>query len=289
MSAPVMVAVDGTTEGRRALEAGIELAVAYDAPLRLVHVRHENVVVAPMMPLFPEPALQEVATRVLHEALADAYRMGWRGETPETILARPPRVAALVEHGQDACLVVLGTRSSSSEHFLTGSTTNGVAAHCAVPVVCVPARSEDAAPHHQVGVGVECTVEALPVLEEAAALAARLGSPVVVMHAFRPAGQYDAAIGGRAFAGEWETRTRPVAEELVDQVRAHHPDVKMRVELVYDRPVVALHELSQVSDLLVVGRHGHQSRLGMRLGSTARTVIRTAGCPVVVIPAQPAS
>lgn len=289
MSSPVMVGVDGTAEGRRALEVGIELAVAYHAPLRLVHVRHENVVVAPMMPLFLETTLQEVATRVLHEALADAYRMGWRGETPETILARPPRVAALVEHGRDARLVVLGTRGSASEHFLSGSTTNGVAAHCAAPVVCVPGRGEDAVPRHQVGVGVVCTVEALPVLEEAAALAARLGSSVVVMHAFRPVGQYDVVIGGRAFAGEWETRTRPVAEELVDQVRTHHRDVKMRVDLVYDRPVAALHELSQVSDLLVVGRHGHESRLGVQLGGTARTMIRTSGCPVVVIPARPAS
>jgi nucleotide-binding universal stress UspA family protein len=281
---PVVVGVDGTAEGRHALQLGIELAVAYDAPLRLVHVRHENVVVSPMTPLFPELALQQIAERVLHEALGDAQRMGWRGDQPETVLARPPRVAALVDHARDGCLLVLGTRASRPEHLLTGSTTNGVAAACDVPVVCVPAEGTRAAPVHQVGVGVESTVLSLPVLAQAAVLADRLGATVLVMHAFRPSGQYDAAIGARAFAAEWESRTRPFVEDLVEQVRSAHPDVKVEIELRYERPVVALHELSRESDLLVVGRRGHEARLGPTLGSTARTLIRTGRCPVVVVP-----
>jgi nucleotide-binding universal stress UspA family protein len=284
MTAPVVVGVDGTTEGRRALEVGIDLAVAHHAPLRLVHVRHENVVVAPMMPLFPERSLQAIAVRVLHEALADACRMGWRGDQPETVLARPPRVEALVDHARDALLVVLGTRSALAAHLLTGSTTTGVAAHCAVPVVCVPAERTEDVTVHQIGVGVECTEDALPILEHAATLAESLGSTVLVLHAFRPAGIYDAAVGGRRSAGDWEVRTRPLLEDLVQQVRIHHPDLKMLHELEYERPVVALHELSRASDLLVLGRHGHRTRRAEKLGSTARTVIRSSACPVVVVP-----
>lgn len=76
MTAPVVVAVDGTDDGRRALQYGIHLAIRYDAPLRLVHVRHENVVLSPMMPLLPDPTLDEIATRVLKEAVADTRDMG---------------------------------------------------------------------------------------------------------------------------------------------------------------------------------------------------------------------
>jgi nucleotide-binding universal stress UspA family protein len=66
----VVVAVDGTADGRRALRHGIDLARSYDAPLRLVHVRHDTVVLAPTMPLFPEQALEEMAARMLPRGLA---------------------------------------------------------------------------------------------------------------------------------------------------------------------------------------------------------------------------
>ncbi|MDQ6686471.1 MAG: universal stress protein [Actinomycetota bacterium] len=285
MNAPVVVAVDGSKDGRRALHFGIALATAYDAPLRLVHVRHENVLEAPMMPMFPDPLLKEVAVQVLHHALADTQRMGWRGPTPETVLAWPPRVAALVDHTGDSRCVVLGSRSAPVQHLLTGSTTNGVAAHSSVPVVCVPSGWDESAGLHRIAVGVECSEEAQPVIEGAVALGHVLGAQVLVVHAWRPIGQYDAAIGGRAVAERWAAASQPVLENLVEPVRAASPDVKIVVELRYERPVVALHELSRAHDLLVIGRHGRHTRLSPRLGTTARTVIRTSECPVVVVPA----
>lgn len=153
MSAPVVVAVDGTADGRRALRYGIDLARTYDAPLRLVHVRHDYVVMTPMMPLFPDPSLDEIALRVLHEAQGDAQRMGWDGQDPETVLARSPRVPAIGDHSGDARCVVVGRRSSVAQHLLTGSTTNGVAAHASVPVVCVPDTWDPEVHFDQISVG----------------------------------------------------------------------------------------------------------------------------------------
>jgi nucleotide-binding universal stress UspA family protein len=288
MSAPVVVAVDGTADGRRALHYGVELATTYGAPLRLVHVRHENIrLVTPMMPLFPDPALDQMAARVLHEALADARRMGWAGDEPETVLARAPRVPALVDHSDDARCIVVGRRSSTPEHLLTGSTTNGLAAHSAVPVVCVPESWDPEVRFHQVAVGVDCTERSAPLVEAAAAMAHHLDAHVTVMHAWRPVGLYDAAISGRAYEERWEQETRPLIDTLVDPARARHPEVKIDVVLEYDRPVVALHELARVSDLLVIGRHGDEhSRFTPALGSTARTVLRTSQRPVVVVPVE---
>jgi nucleotide-binding universal stress UspA family protein len=285
MSTPVVVAVDGTRDGRRALHFGVDLAASYDAPLRLVHVREDNLVLTAGTPLFPESVLDEIGARVLHEALGDARRMGWHGDEPETVMARAPRVPAIVSHSTDALCVVLGRRSSPLQH-LVGSTTNGVAAHSSVPVVCVPASWDPEVRFHLVGVGIDCTEESAALVEEAAVWAHQVQARVVVMHAWRPFAQYDAAISARTFEARWEAETRPFVDKVVAPVRDRHPDVTIDVELRVERPVVALHELSMVSDLLVVGRHGHRARLTPRLGTTARTVIRSSECPALVMPAS---
>lgn len=284
MTGPVVVGVDGTDEGRRALRYGIGLARAFDAPLRLVHVRQENLLLAPMLPMVPDPTLLEVAQDVLDEAVRDAREMGWTGVGPEAVVANAPRVAAIVDAAHDARCIVLGTRSSRTDHLLTGSTSNGVAAHADVPVVCVPGAWDPDVRFHQVTVGFDGSPDSVPVVEAAAGPALALDSPVRVLHAWRPLEQYDAAIGGHSFAQRWEQETRGAVEEMIEPVRAKHLNVKFDVELRYERPVVALHTSSQDSDLLVIGRHGRHVRFGPRLGTTARTVIRTSACPVLVVP-----
>ena len=284
MTAPVVVAVDGTRESGRALQLGIDLATRIQASLRLVHVRHSNIVVNPMAPLFPESSLDEVAAAVLHQALDDAHRIGWHGEEPETVLALAPRVPAIVEHSRDASFVVLGTRNAAAQHLVRGSTTSGVAAHSAVPVICVPGDWDPEVRHARVAVGTTGTEESTVVVAKAAEMAAQLDAGLVVMHAWRPAGQYDAAIAGRALEARWEEQTRPMIEGVADIGRAGHLDVKIDVQLSFTRPVVALHELSRSCDLVVVGRHSHHDRLSPALGTTARTTIRTSGCPVLVVP-----
>ncbi len=277
-------AIDGTDEGRRALRYGIGLAQAYDAPLRLVHVRQENVLLAPMLPMFPDPTLLEVAQDVLDEAVRDARQMGWpagpRSGARERRPGSRPSSTRRTTHGAS----VLGTRSSRTDHLLTGSTSNGVAAHADVPVVCVPSAWDPDVRFHQVTVGFDGSPDSVPVVGAAAGPAVALDSPVRVLHAWRPLEQYDAAIGGHSFAQTWEQETRGAVEEMVEPVRAKHPNVKIDVELRYERPVVALHTSSQDSDLLVIGRHGRHVRFGPRLGTTARTVIRTSACPVLVVP-----
>ncbi len=213
-----MVAVDATADGRRALRHGIDLARSYDAPLRLVHVRHDTVVLAPTMPLFPEQALEEMAARMLHEALHDTRWMRWKGEKPETGLARPPRVPAIVDHSGETRCVVVGRRSSQAQHLFTASTTSGLAAHSTVPVMCVPESSDAEVRFDRVTVGVDCSDTSAPLVEAAAEIAHDLGAHVVVLHAWRPVGLNDAAIGGRAFEDRWEQQTRPFIDRLVDPV-----------------------------------------------------------------------
>jgi nucleotide-binding universal stress UspA family protein len=194
-------------------------------------------------------------------------------------------VPAIVDHSADARCVVLGRRSSVAQHLLTGSTTNAVAAHAGVPVISVPETWDPDVRFGQISVGVDCSETSTVLVEAAATMARDLGERVVVMHAWRPVGQYDAAISGRAYEERWEKETLPLIDTHVDPVRTRHPDVKISIELRYERPVVALHEAARTSDLLVIGRHSEHLRFTPALGSTARTVIRTSEHPVVVVPA----
>ena len=69
-------------------------------------------------------------------------------------------------------------------------------------------------------------------------------------------------------------------------MRDNAPDgaVEWTVQPRYETTTVALHEVSETADLLVLGRHGHGHRTGLGLGSTVRTMLRAGGCPVMVIP-----
>ena len=61
-------------------------------------------------------------------------------------------------------------------------------------------------------------------------------------------------------------------------------DVEWTVDTRYDRPALALHEAASRAQLLVLGQHGHDGHRFRGSGSTARTLLRTARCPVMVVP-----
>jgi nucleotide-binding universal stress UspA family protein len=54
---------------------------------------------------------------------------------------------------------------------------------------------------------------------------------------------------------------------------------------VAEQPAEAMLEAGKVAQMLIVGRHTAASRhSGVRLGSTARSVLHQAGVPVAVVP-----
>ncbi|MGV8874497.1 MAG: universal stress protein, partial [Rhodococcus sp. (in: high G+C Gram-positive bacteria)] len=71
---------------------------------------------------------------------------------------------------------------------------------------------------------------------------------------------------------------------ILESHTRRHPTVPVRAVLVKDRPVQALLDHAQGAQLLVIGSHGRGGFPGMMLGSTSRTVIARALCPVTVVP-----
>ena len=108
--APVLVGVDGSADGARALEWAIIRALAGHSSLHIVHVVRGHVRLDPSGLLVSwefEPL--ESAQRVLDEAASSA-----RGQAPQlrisTALCDGDATAALLREGRAAELIVLGQR-----------------------------------------------------------------------------------------------------------------------------------------------------------------------------------
>jgi nucleotide-binding universal stress UspA family protein len=279
----VMVGVDGSEDGVRALRYAVQEAVRLGASLRLVHVQQGIVVMAPMMPLIPDQSLHEIAAEILKRAEQQARQFGYEGPGLEAVLALGPRHRALLQHSKDASCVVTGRRSSPLQHLVGGSTTSSLAAHATVPVISVPETWQPGPPAGMVVVGVDESHYSAGVLQAGWAQAQARGARLQVVHAWRPLHEYDVAIGDRVLASDW---TRTTLSTLTDWVRDEVPEsgVEWSVRPQYENAAVALHEAAESADLLVLGRHGHGAPHGLGLGSTARTMLRTSPCPVMVVP-----
>jgi nucleotide-binding universal stress UspA family protein len=280
----VVIGVDGTEEADRAIRYGVAEAVRENRSVRLVHVVHESVPLTPMLPMFGTDTLRAVGTRILAEAEQRARDVAEVPIRVEQVLAHGPRAGAILQHAEDAALVVLGTRSSTMQRLWTGSTTTGVAARAHCPVVAVPVEWLTAVEHRRVIAGVDGSPASAQVIEAAFAEARARQAGLVVLHAWRPTGQYDAVIGERVGAETWARQTEPAVWALVAGWRADYPQVDVQVVLRYQNVAMALAEASRQADLLVIGRRGERAPFGLALGSRARTMLRVAACPVEIVP-----
>jgi nucleotide-binding universal stress UspA family protein len=283
----VVVGVDGSADGERAVRYGTALARHEGLDLRLVHVPHGAASYAPAMPYLPPITVQEIGDSVLQDAAKNAEEACADASRITTVLAEGPRTAGLLKHVQDARCIVLGTRASTVQHLMTGATSLSVAAHSPVPVHCVPrswADNSDAS--GRVVVGIDGSNADAQVLDGAFFEAAQRGATLEVVHAWRPVSPYDAAIMGRVLRDDWEKSAGDTLAPGIDAVAASHPGVSWTLHLDYERVPLALHTAAVNADLLVLGRRGHNGPMGLLLGSNTRTLVHNATCPVVVVPVR---
>jgi nucleotide-binding universal stress UspA family protein len=280
----VVVGVDGTTDGDRAVWYGSELASREHLDLRLVHVPQEIQMYAPMMPYLPANTIQDIGESVLREAAKHAEEAGCDAARTTTVLSPGPRRAALLRHVEDARCIVLGTRSSAVQHLFTGATSLSVAAHSPVPVHCVPHSWSGGGDLSRVVVGIDGSETDADVLREAFAEAEALDATLEIVHAWRPVSPYDASITGQTLRTDWDKTARDMLTRSIEWVAASHTGVDWTLRLDFERVSVALHEASVNARLLILGRHSHNPVLGLLLGSNTRTLLHSSSCPVVVVP-----
>ena len=138
----IIVGVDGSGHSQRALEWALEEAAIRQVPLTVLTV-HEAVrgyysatAVSPDNPARTEAA-REAAAEETEKALA-----GLQGPHPASVTVKAVHgvpVEQLIEAGQDADMLVLGSRGAGGfTRLLMGSTAGQVAEHTLCPILIVP-------------------------------------------------------------------------------------------------------------------------------------------------------
>ena len=260
-------------------------------------------------------------TRVLDRAVAEARRRdrtvrvvhadaptgseapsyGDAGERAESYLSRTapdvevrrtcgtgdPASAMAAACGASSLLVVGDRhRRLGSE---AGRTTEELIAIAPCPVLVL---GEDRAPsavpvprRAVVVVGLDEGAGAAIVLDHALRIAEMSAEPVEVVHAVDEV-TYDVGRIARrrdADVDDEETDARARIEGLVSARKDRFPDVPTSVVVADDRPARLLLERALGADLVVVAHRGHDAEDLVGLGSTTRSLLLAAPCPVLVL------
>jgi nucleotide-binding universal stress UspA family protein len=286
----VVVGVTGPGRETAALRFAAECTARQGADVVLVHAYGASLPPPPPSILMTDSQAADVAAWVV-KGVEEEFRELAGGSVPVrtmTVVGRPAPV--LVDISRNARLVVVQHRDA---HWLgrlfVGSTVNGVAAHGGCPVVSVPQEWEPPAPGEQpaeILVGVHEGGAPREALAAAMEWAAASGAPVRVVHAWRLDPAYDDIVTAQV-AAEWHDEQVRALQTAMADLRSKRPSVPVTVEVLHQWPTQLLVDGSATASLVVVGRHSAHWRAAPHLGSTARTVLREATSPVMVVPVSP--
>ncbi|WP_162248366.1 universal stress protein [Rhodococcus sp. Leaf278] len=288
-SLPTVVGVDGSAA---ALDA-VRWAVL-DARL---HLSDLLVVSAMSLPevltglgVLPDAVVHQARSetdRILDEARATASR-GTTAVTIDTVSSEQSPVSTLLELSATARMVVIATRGlGGTEQRSLGSIGFAVTTHARCPVTVVRGWSGDSSVDHvihPVVVGVDGTKASAAAVTSAFEEADVRSASLTAVHAWSDA---DLSIGFPIRGLEWPDNRRAAADHLARLLEPHtqrHPTVSVRPVVVKDKPVQALLDHAQGAQLVMIGSHGRGGYAEMMLGSTSRSVLTRAHCPVTVVP-----
>jgi nucleotide-binding universal stress UspA family protein len=285
----VLIGVDGSDRSEDAVAFGRALALAADAPVILSTAHQAEP---------PQPRLDN--GHVAHH---------WPREEAEAMLARFALMLLdvedverrpLAEHSparalQDAAeqagagiIVVGSSHVGRLGRVLPGSTAERLlhGAPCPVAVVPVGFSARGLPEHPVIGCGYEESDEGRAALGAAEDLALALGGSLQVTHIVEPPSYlYDTGEMPLNMP-ELDARMRAQAErvltERVSHLSARLHDVEGTVQV--GRPADGLIGWTEAVDVMVVGSRGYGPLKAVLLGGVSGQLIRSAACPVIVVP-----
>ncbi|MEY7974429.1 universal stress protein [Saccharomonospora xinjiangensis] len=289
----IAAGVDGSASALHAVAWAAAEAARAGAVLRLVHA-------------YRVPEHGDAAGRIVAGEVGTALRRqgeGWLREAGKVAEATAPGVevqavlteespaTALLDQSRHAATVVVGARGLGGyEGLLAGSMAVALAAHGECPVVVVRGRRPHDPPPAEgpVVVGVDDSEAGVAAVEFAFTEAERRRVPVVAVHVWgdvvldvvpdTTAHRHPVS----ADPAEIAEKERAVLDERLAGCRRRHPGVEVEAIVERGRPVRALLAHGQRAQLVVVGSRGLGGIPGMLLGSTSRTLVVHAPCPVAV-------
>jgi nucleotide-binding universal stress UspA family protein len=287
----IVVAIDGSRHGDRALAWAAREADLRAASLTALHAIRVNRLTGPLGRETAHDREHAAAVELIHDAL-ERVGVVQRDVGVEVPLVSSRGAAGAVLHNtRDADLVVLGSRGLGGfPGLLLGSVSQQVAAHARVPVAIIPAADGTTPVEiRSVVVGVDGSTASRRALswaaDEARARAIRLDA----VHVRPPVGHMvpdTAAVDTDVLEQRVQHEATARLAAIVDEELGPRHDAVRRPVVARPPASVLMQDAATPSSLLVVGSRGRGGFTGLLLGSVSQQCITHARGPVVVVHAS---
>lgn len=284
----IVVGVDGSESGTRALDWAAGQALLEHRPLTLAHgLGPAGMAWAGQAGLDAQVLLD--AMRVSGTAVLEAARKHVVAQAPDLQIydllhVSDPR-EVLLELSYDASMVVLGSRGLGAiRSLLLGSVGVAVSKHAHCPVVVLRPAQAGAA-RDSVLVGIDGTERSQEVLEFAYRIAAARDLPLTVVHCYWNTAIVAGIPQGLGDASELEEQRLLLAESVAGMAEKF-PDVRVQSQVAHSHADDYLIRAASRNDLVVVGDHHGGPLSHLTRGSVAASVAEHAPCTVAVVPVR---
>ncbi|NEA64090.1 universal stress protein [Streptomyces sp. SID12488] len=287
MDLPIVVGVDGSEPGLRAVDWAADEAVLHGLPLRVVYAslweRYEGTSLAQDV---GKPSEQVLAEDIVETAARRARRRRPDLKVSTDVLPEEPEYA-LVRESRGATLLVTGSRGRSGlAEALLGSVSLTVAGHAQCPMIVIRGNHDNQArtgTHGRVVVGVGEKPAGSAAVRFAFEEARRRGVPLDAVRAWRwPAHQ---STDHPLLTGEPARLHEQQAVETLETALQDAPaDVEAHRRAVEGHTRTVLVDASRDADLLIIGARRRAGHHGLQLGRVTHGVLHHSACPVVIVP-----
>lgn len=187
---------------------------------------------------------------------------------------------ALITRSRQMQMLVVGSRGMGAfQRGLLGSVSTAVThyAHCPVAVIHTTSALDAVSVGKPVVVGVDGTGASAPAVALAFDEASRRKVGLVAVHTWSDISGLDLPAAG------WGQPARAVLAESLAGYQERYPEVEVERVVALDRPVRALLDQSEYSQLLVVGSRGRGGFSSMMLGSTSTALLHAVDIPMIIV------
>ncbi len=277
----VVVGVDGSDDGLRAVRFGANTARTFGGELMLVHAVDDAMLAGAWGVVYDPEVLQNAGVSANAQAKELALELGLPEDRirTEVVLGSPGGVLGRLSEVAD--LLVLGRRSVSGlERMFVGSTSVSVVSNSSCPVLVISAAAHpiDVGAKKLLGVGMNTSPGNHETLEEAFKQAVRFQSSLEIVHALQPPIGIFSKKLSPADLDEQLRYIRGGIKALAKSIALRYPDVNYKVIAVADSPINELVSRSSGWDALVLG----VGNGGFGLGGLVRGLMAHAECPLLI-------
>ncbi|MGO9622604.1 MAG: universal stress protein [Desulfobaccales bacterium] len=264
----LLVATDGSESSRSAVEEAIQLAKACSSKLIAMATVLTNIEDAvPWVIDQAEKEMQgklESIRRTAADQGIDCETFVYRGEDPYMDIVN----AAVMNHVD---MIVMGTHSRRGiKKFIMGSVTGNVIGHAPCKVLVVPPGAKT--DYRTILIATDGSIHSVAAASEAAAIAKRYGSSLVIVSVAPSAAEV------------------PLAEGNVKQVMelAEKEGLKKEGMALPGKPHEVILEIAKQKHvgLIVIGSHGKTGLMSRLMGSVTERVISLTESAVLVVKAS---